>query len=137
MNYAIKQERPRKCHGWTRKFTRGGVLDNLYVTLNVNEAGELFEIFIRQGKAGTLENCYCEALARIISLALRCHTDPRDIAKQLRGISGPNPIWEAAATAGEKAILLLSTPHCVTIAIDEWLKNTYQPDITSTVKEKP
>ncbi len=133
MNYTTRQQRPQKCAGWTRRFKLNG--DNLYVTLNVDEVGELFEIFIRQGKAGTFENCYCEALARIISLALRCHADPTDIAKQLRGISGPNPIWETPAIEGEKAILLLSTPHCVAVAIDEWLQKTYQSNITLTEKE--
>ena len=123
----MKRERPRKCHGWTRKFTWGGALENLYVILNVDENGELFEVFIRQGRAGTQENCHCEAIARLVSLALRYKADPRDIAKQLRGISGPNPVWEASEIEGQKTLLLLSTPHCVAVAIDEWLKNIYKP----------
>ena len=127
MNYAVKRKRPRKCSGWTRKFILGGSADNLYITLNIDKDGELFEVFIRQGRAGTEENCSCEAIARLVSLALRCKADPRDIAKQLRGISGPSPIWEAPAIEGQRAILLLSTPHCVAVAINEWLENTYKP----------
>ena len=124
MDYVSKRKRSRRCEGWTRKFEMGRS-DNLYITLNVDEEGELFEVFIRKGKAGSWENCYCEALARLVSLALRCKADPSDIAKQLRGLSGPNPVWEAAAVEGEKATILLSTPHCVAVAIDEWLNNIY------------
>lgn len=126
MTYTVKRKRNRRCKGWTRRFTMGE--EKLYITLNVDDGGELFEIFIRQGKAGTMENCYCEAVARLASLALRCNADPQDIARQLRGLSGPRPIWEAAEKEGERATLLLSTPHCVAIAIDEWLNKVYQKE---------
>ena len=126
VNYVIKRKRARKCKGWTRKFEIGGT-DNLYITINVDEEGEIFEVFIRKVRAGTDENCYCEAIARLVSLALRCKADPRDIAKQLRGLSGPNPIWEASEIEGKKAILLLSTPHCVAVAIEELLDNLGVP----------
>ncbi len=113
MNYGRKRNRPQSCPGWTRRFRLNG--DNLYITLNTDEADELFEVFIRRGKAGSGENCYCEALARMISLALRYGANPKDIAKQLRGLSGPEPIWEGKD-------LLLSVPHCAALAIDEWLQ---------------
>ena len=124
MEYAPKRKRPRSCKGWTRRFELGDDSEkkpNLYVTLDVDAEGELFELFIKRGKAGTEENVYCEALARLISLSLRCGINPRDISEQMRGLAGPNPIWEAPEAEGQKAILLLSVPHCVSLAIDEWL----------------
>ena len=126
MDYVQKRRRPKTCQGWTRKFELGDNSDlesnpNLYVTFNVDDEGELFEVFIKRGKAGTKEDVYCEALARQVSLSLRCWIDPRDISEQMRGLAGPNPIWEAPEIEGQKAILLLSVPHCVSLAIDEWL----------------
>ena len=124
MEYAPKKKRPQSCKGWTRRFELGDDSDtdpNLYVIINVNDEGELFELFIKRGKAGTTENVYCEALARLISLSLRCGVNPKDISKQLRGLTGPNPIWEAPIIKGQKVALLLSVPHCVSLAIDEWI----------------
>ena len=124
MEYTPKRKRPRICQGWTRRFELGDDPDtdpNLYVTLDVDDVSELIEVFIKRGKSGTGENVYCEALARLISLSLHCGVDPRDISKQLRGLTGPNPIWEAPVIEGQKATLLLSVPHCVSVAIDEWI----------------
>ena len=124
MEYAPKRKRPRSCKGWTRRFELGDDSEkkpNLYVTLDVDAEGELFELFIKWGKAGTEENVYCEALARVISLSLRCGINPEDISRQLRGLTGPHPIWEAPIIERQKATLLLSVPHCVSLAIDEWL----------------
>lgn len=121
---APKRKRPRVCKGWTRKFNLGNA-DNLYITLNIDDDGILFEVFIRKGKAGTLENCYCEALARVISLALRYGAEPAEVAKQLRGLSDSMPVWESN---NESAMALLSTPHCVSVAIDEWLKSKESND---------
>ena len=124
MSFVQKKKRPKSCLGWTRKFELGNDSEtdpNLYVTLNVDEEGVLFEVFIKRGKAGTKEDVYCEALARQVSLSLRCGIDPRDISMHMRGLAGPNPIWEAPEIEGQKATLLLSVPHCVSIAIDEWI----------------
>ena len=124
MNFVQKKKRPKTCRGWTRKFELGDNSEadpNLYVTINLDDNGDLFEVLIKKGKAGTKENVYCEAIARLVSLSLRCGIDPRDISKQMRGLAGPNPIWEAPTVEGQKATLLLSVPHCVSIAIDEWI----------------
>jgi ribonucleoside-diphosphate reductase alpha chain len=77
--------RPQKLDGVTvRKLTP---LGNLYITLNT-AGGVPFELFAQIGKAGSDVTAFTEGLARLISLALRCGVDPREIASELSGIGG-------------------------------------------------
>jgi len=104
------KRRPRSCDGMTIRYRT----QDVYITLNEHEE-RLFEIFIHRGKAGGMEGAYCEALARVLSEALRAGVDPERLKKHLKGIAGPNPVWEDAE-------LLLSVPDCVGRAIEEWIK---------------
>ena len=56
-----------------------------------------------------------EAMCRLISLALRSGLDPRAIVDQLKGISGPNPVWDN----GE---LILSAPDAIGRAVERYLE---------------
>ena len=56
-----------------------------------------------------------EAISRLISIALRSGIDPLEIIRELKGISGPNPVWES----GE---LILSTPDAIGKAIERHVK---------------
>ncbi|MFQ5649017.1 MAG: adenosylcobalamin-dependent ribonucleoside-diphosphate reductase [bacterium] len=103
--------RPKFTHGLTERIRTGE--GNLYVTINEDEDG-ICEVFSNIGKAGGNAPAQTEAISRLISLALRSHIDPREIIAQLKGISGPAPVWED----GE---LILSTPDAIGKALERYL----------------
>jgi len=78
-------------HGSTRKVRTG--CGNLYVTVNEDEEGKLFEIFNQIGKAGGCAASQSEAIGRLVSLAFRSGIEPEDIIRQLKGISCHTPVW--------------------------------------------
>ena len=78
-------------HGTTRKIRTG--CGNLYVTVNEDEEGRLFEIFNQIGKAGGCVASQSEAIGRLVSLAFRSGIEPEDIIRQLKGISCHTPVW--------------------------------------------
>ena len=89
------EKRPRAredvIHGSTRKVRTG--CGNLYVTINEDEEGNLFEIFNQIGKAGGCAASQSEAIGRLVSLAFRSAIDPEVIVRQLKGISCHTPVW--------------------------------------------
>jgi ribonucleoside-diphosphate reductase alpha chain len=78
-------------HGSTRKIRTG--CGNLYVTVNEDEEGKLFEIFNQIGKAGGCAASQSEAIGRLVSLSFRSGIEPEDIIRQLKGISCHTPVW--------------------------------------------
>lgn len=86
----------------------------LYVTLNEDIDGNLFEVFCEIGKAGGYTDSYTEALSRMISMSLRYGVPPKRIIKHLDGIRSPKVGWnngdqidsipDGVATAIEKYI---------------------------------
>ncbi len=56
-------------------------------------------------------------MCRLISLCLRSGLDPSAIVKQLKGISGPNPVWDN----GE---LILSAPDAIGRALERYLERS-------------
>jgi ribonucleoside-diphosphate reductase alpha chain len=78
-------------HGSTRKIHTG--CGNLYVTVNEDREGNLFEIFNQIGKAGGCAASQSEAIGRLVSLAFRSGIEPEDIVRQLKGISCHTPVW--------------------------------------------
>jgi ribonucleoside-diphosphate reductase alpha chain len=78
-------------HGSTRKIRTG--CGNIYVTVNEDEEGRLFEIFNQIGKAGGCAASQSEAIGRLVSLALRSGIEPDTVIKQLKGISCHMPVW--------------------------------------------
>lgn len=87
------RKRPEVIKGTTRLMTTG--CGKLYVTINEDENGNLFELFTQMGKAGGCASSQAEAIGRLISLALRGNIEPIEIEKQLRGISCHSPAWAA------------------------------------------
>ncbi len=59
----------------------------LYPTINLDEEGNIREIFINLGKVGDCTSTFTEALARILSTALSCGVDAEVLANQLVGLS--------------------------------------------------
>lgn len=103
--------RPKITQGMTERIRTGE--GNLYVTINEDEDG-ICEIFSNIGKAGGNAAAQTEAISRLISLALRSHIDPREIVNELKGISGPAPVWE-------NGDLVLSTPDAIGKALERHL----------------
>ncbi len=85
--------RPAAVTGVTRNMRTG--CGKLYVTINFDDAGNAFEVFGNMGKAGGCVASQTEALARLISLALRSGIGAEHIVKQLKGISCHMPAWES------------------------------------------
>ena len=106
------RKRPPITYGVTERIRTGE--GNLYVTINEDSYG-LCEVFTTIGKAGGQAAAQSEAIARLISLALRSGIDPREIIKELKGISGPAPVWEN----GE---LILSTPDAIGRVLERHLE---------------
>jgi ribonucleoside-diphosphate reductase alpha chain len=106
------RQRPRLTRGVTERIRTGE--GNIYVTINEDEHG-LCEVFSTIGKAGGNAAAQSEAICRLISLALRSGVDPKELVNELKGISGPSPVWED----GE---LILSTPDAIGKAMERHLQ---------------
>ncbi|MCX7792982.1 MAG: vitamin B12-dependent ribonucleotide reductase [Thermodesulfovibrionales bacterium] len=87
----IPRKRPELVKGATLRMETG--CGNLYVTINADENGSLFEVFTHMGKAGGCAASQSEAIGRLVSLALRSNIAPEEIIKQLKGISCHQPAW--------------------------------------------
>jgi ribonucleoside-diphosphate reductase alpha chain len=103
--------RPAITRGRTERIRTGE--GNIYVTINEDERG-LCEVFTTIGKAGGNAAAQSEAISRLISLCLRSGVDSHEIVKQLKGISGPSPVWD-------NGDLVLSTPDAIGKAIERYL----------------
>ncbi len=87
----LPKKRPEVIRGSTRFMKTG--CGNLYVTINEDENGHLFELFTSMGKAGGCAASQAEAIGRLVSLAFRSNIDPSEVMKQLKGISCHQPTW--------------------------------------------
>jgi ribonucleoside-diphosphate reductase alpha chain len=84
--------RPEVIIGTTTKVSTG--CGNLYVTINVDEEGQPFELFTQMGKAGGCAASQLEAIGRLVSLSFRSGVEVKSIIAQLRNIRCPSPSWE-------------------------------------------
>ncbi len=89
----VPKKRPEVIKGATRLMKTG--CGNLYVTINEDEKGHLFELFTSMGKAGGCAASQSEAIGRLVSLAFRSNIEPDEIIKQLKGISCHEPAWHS------------------------------------------
>jgi len=83
--------RPEVIWGLTRKMPTG--CGTLYVTVNMDEHGHLFEVFTNMGKAGGCAASQAEGISRLVSLSLRAGIKSEEIVKQLKGIRCPMMAW--------------------------------------------
>jgi len=84
--------RPSVVQGTTSKVQTG--CGNLYVTINEDQDGYPFEVFLQMGKAGGCAASQLEAVGRLVSLAFRAGIDIKSIVDQLASIRCPSPSWE-------------------------------------------
>lgn len=87
----IPRKRPEVINGSTRLMKTG--CGHLYITINEDEKGQLFEVFTHMGKAGGCAASQSEAIGRLVSLAFRSNIESEEIIKQLKGISCHQPSW--------------------------------------------
>ncbi len=98
------RKRPEAVSGITYEIKTG--YGDLYVTVNHDVDGRMFEVFATIGRTGGVFAAKSEAICRLISLALRSGLDPEALIKQLKGIRGPMPIWS-------KRGMVLSIPDAI------------------------
>ncbi|RMD60251.1 MAG: adenosylcobalamin-dependent ribonucleoside-diphosphate reductase, partial [Nitrospirae bacterium] len=106
----VPKERPEVIKGATYRMKTG--CGNLYVTINEDESGSVFEVFTQIGKAGGCAASQSEAIGRLISLALRTNVAPEEIIRQLKGISCHSPAWH-------KGMKILSCSDALAKAIEK------------------
>lgn len=81
--------RPRVLEGWTDRVETP--LGSLFVTVNFLD-GRPFELFATIGKAGSDVDAMTDAIARLVSLALRAGVDPEAVIDQMEGIGGSRSV---------------------------------------------
>lgn len=101
-----KQDRPSVLNGKTVKISTS--YGNLYLTLNVDENGNPFEIFATLGKSGKDTQAHTEAIGRLVSLALRSGISINDVIRQLKGIGGSTQVLDE-----DLFTLILSIPDAI------------------------
>lgn len=82
-------DRPDRLEGFTD--VKATPLGKLFLTLNTVKCHPI-ELFAQIGKAGSDVAAFTEAIARLVSIALRSGVDPQEIADQLVGIGGSRSI---------------------------------------------
>jgi ribonucleoside-diphosphate reductase alpha chain len=108
--------RPDICRGVTVK--KATPVGTAFVTMNDDEAGHPFEVFVETGKTGSDIKAMAEAMGRLMSLVLRLASPltPREkvqqIVNQVRGIGG-------ARTLGFGKDRVRSLPDAVAQALEE------------------
>ena len=107
-----RRRRPAVTTGITERINTGE--GKIYVTINEDEYG-VCEVFSTIGKSGGNAAAQSEAISRLISLVLSAGVDPQEVISELKGISGPSPVWEN----GE---LILSTPDAIGKAMERYLQ---------------
>ena len=113
MRRVERRQRPAVLRGHTRQIE--SPLGTMYVTINEDEQGRPFEVFVALGKTGGAAMADAEAIGRLCSLALRSGVSLRDVHKQLRGISSDRAV-------GLGASKVLSGPDAIAQVIERYLE---------------
>jgi ribonucleoside-diphosphate reductase alpha chain len=107
-------DRPDRLDGFTA--AKETPVGKLFLTLNsVN--GHPVELFAQIGKAGSDISAFTEAIARLMSIALRSGIDPQEVADQLLGIGGSRSI-------GFGPNRIRSVPDAIGQFLDEYLNQS-------------
>ncbi len=109
----VPRKRPENIKGETRGMKTG--CGNIYVTVNEDENGQVFELFTHMGKAGGCAASQAEAIGRLVSLALRSNIEPEVIISQLKGITCHEQTW----TNGGK---ITSCSDAIAKALEKYLE---------------
>ena len=121
-----KRQRPDVLRGHTRQIV--SPLGTMYVTINEDEQGRPFEVFVALGKTGGAAMADAEAIGRLCSLALRSGISLRDVHKQLRGISSDRAV-------GMGPTKVLSGPDAIAQVIERYLEEKEGVQQTLPIEE--
>jgi len=91
-----KLERPKVTKGETPRYRTG--CGNVYITVNKVD-GNVFEVFVSVGKAGGCAVCNLEAVARCVSLGLRCGIPVQEFIDELKELKCPGQMDGSNDTA--------------------------------------
>jgi ribonucleoside-diphosphate reductase alpha chain len=125
LSHAHKRSRPAMLTGVTQRIETG--YGKMYVTINVDEHGEPFEMFVKIGNSGGFTESFTDALGKVLSTALRSGVDPTEIRDELKGIRSPKVAWDG----GEQ---IRSIPDAVGKALERYLDGEV-PSPTSPAPE--
>ncbi|GAB6880450.1 adenosylcobalamin-dependent ribonucleoside-diphosphate reductase [Halorubrum gandharaense] len=112
IDYSETRPRPDSLNGVTQRVETG--YGKLYVTINEDENGRPFELFANIGHSGGYTNSFTEALAKVISTALRSGVDPEEVVDELQGTRSPKVAWDK----GEQ---IQSIPDAIGTALRRYL----------------
>ncbi|WP_418281127.1 adenosylcobalamin-dependent ribonucleoside-diphosphate reductase [Halorubrum sp. DTA98] len=112
IDYTETRPRPDSLTGVTQRVETG--YGKLYITVNEDEHGRPFELFANIGHSGGYTNSFTEALAKVISTALRSGVDPEEIVDELQGTRSPKVAWDK----GEQ---IQSIPDAIGTALRRYL----------------
>ena len=121
--YLKKRERPSFLCGVT--YRTPTPLGDAYITINADEDGEPFEVFLNVGKGGSDVSAVSEALGRLMSIILRMpsmHSASMRldwIVEQLAGIGG-----RSARRIGRERVM--SLPDAIAKSLKQYKKNQQQ-----------
>lgn len=115
-----KKPRPAVLSGVTKRIETP--VGRAYITINFNGANKPFEVFANIGKAGSDVAAFTEAIARLISLALRNNIPVEEIIKQLEGIGG-------SMSVGFGLNRITSVPDAIAKALKDVVKD--KPEATN------
>ncbi|CDK38266.1 intein-containing adenosylcobalamin-dependent ribonucleoside-diphosphate reductase [Halorubrum sp. AJ67] len=133
IDYSQRSPRPNSLAGVTQRIETG--YGKVYVTINEDENGRPFELFANIGHSGGYTNSFTEALAKVISTALRSGVDPEEIVDELRGTRSPKIAWD-------KSEQIQSIPDAIGTALHRALtgdidRNTPKQQNLSDVDNSP
>jgi len=87
-----KLKRPKLTRGLTERVNTG--CGYVYITPNRDSRGNLIEVFVKLGKAGSCSVAFLEAITRAVSLGLKYGIPVEEYIEELKGIKCPSSSWE-------------------------------------------
>lgn len=114
----VQKVRPRPYRRYGATFSKDTPSGTAHITMNDDEGGRPFEVFVDLGKAGSDIKAMAEALGRLTSLVLRISSplSPmeriQEVVNQLKGIGG-------ASSLGFGPHRVLSLPDAVGLVLEE------------------
>jgi len=113
------RNRPKRTMGFTFLMHTG--CGKMYVTVNEDSMG-VCEVFTQLGKSGGCTSSQAEAVARLISLALRSGVGQQEIIGQLKGIRCPSPNFADGSS-------ILSCADAIAKALEAYDKEKMAPNL--------